>query len=336
MNSVLHYFISSDVPRAVSYYDSNFAPLRRTIRLSGYPHPVLEEVLSAVCRHAQEENTPLHCIHHCLDHSLCGVILPDHSAGVYGFDVYDEAEPNFLAVTRSEELSLLRANLETARKLFTEARSIHDEQEKIYIGSMDFAAADRLTEDTIRLLFGGMPRKKNGTEVHRFFGAATVNGNVNYIPEVTRDIPKRYLIKGRPGTGKSTFLKKIAQAAVDSGCHTEIYHCSLDPKSLDLVAVRELGFCVFDSTPPHEYFPSRSGDEIIDIYAACVTPGTDEKYRNELQALDLEYKNRISAAAAYLKEIKKAGEAFDASLPQPDPAALAVAASRITERLFAD
>ena len=111
MNSVLHYFISSDVPRAVSYYDSNFAPLRRTIRLSGYPHPVLEEVLSAVCRHAQEENTPLHCIHHCLDHSLCGVILPDRSAGVYGFDVYDEAEPNFLAVTRSEELSLLRANL---------------------------------------------------------------------------------------------------------------------------------------------------------------------------------------------------------------------------------
>ena len=112
MNSVLHYFISSDVPRAVSYYDSNFAPLRRTIRLSGYPHPVLEEVLSAVCRRAEEENTPLHCIHHCLDDSLCGVILPDHSAGVYGFDVYDEAEPNFLAATRSETLSLLRANLE--------------------------------------------------------------------------------------------------------------------------------------------------------------------------------------------------------------------------------
>ena len=133
MNSVLHYFISSDVPRAVSYYDSNFAPLRRTIRLSGYPHPVLEEVLSAVCRRAEEENTPLHCIHHCLDDSLCGVILPDHSAGVYGFDVYDEAEPNFLAATRSETLSLLRANLETARYLFTEARRIHDEQEKIYI-----------------------------------------------------------------------------------------------------------------------------------------------------------------------------------------------------------
>ena len=91
-----------------------------------------------------------------------------------------------------------------------------------------------------------------------------------------------------------------------------------------------------DSTPPHEYFPSRAGDETIDLYATCVTPGTDEKYQNELQALNTEYKNRISAAAAYLKEIKKAAEAFDASLPQPDPAALAAAASCIMERLFAD
>lgn len=73
---------------------------------------------------------------------------------------------------------------------------------------MDFDAADRLTKETIHMLFDGKGLDSPGTEVHRFFGAATVDGNVNYIPEVTKDIPKRYLIKGRPGTGKSTFLKK--------------------------------------------------------------------------------------------------------------------------------
>ena len=46
-----------------------------------------------------------------------------------------------------------------------------------------------------------------------------------------------------------------------------------------MVIVRELGFAIFDSTAPHEYFPSREGDEIIDMYALIVTPGTDESMR---------------------------------------------------------
>ncbi len=334
MNSILHYFINSNVPRAVSYYESNYVPLDRTIRISGYPHAVLGEVLSAVYNRAQKENTSIQLIHHCLDNSIQGVILPECSAGVYGFDVYDEKEPNILAVSGYEALASVRENLETARKLFSEARLIHDEQEKIYIGNMDFEAANRLTEEMVQMLFAGKRPEKDGSEVHRFFGAATVTGNVNYIPEVTQDIPKRYLVKGRPGTGKSTFLKKIAQAAKQAGCHVEIYHCSLDPKSLDLVAVRELGFCLFDSTPPHEYFPSRPGDEIIDIYQTCVTPGTDEKYQMQLQELQTDYKNRISAASVYLKEIKKASDAFDASLPETDEAALKRVINMVLHTLF--
>ena len=334
MNSILHYFINSNVPRAVSYYESNYVPLDRTIRISGYPHAVLGEVLSAVYNRAQKENTSIQLIHHCLDNSIQGVILPECSAGVYGFDVYDEKEPNILAVSGYETLASVRENLETARKLFSEARLIHDEQEKIYIGNMDFEAANRLTEEMVQMLFAGKRPEKDGSEVHRFFGAATVTGNVNYIPEVTQDIPKRYLVKGRPGTGKSTFLKKIAQAAKQAGCHVEIYHCSLDPKSLDLVAVRELGFCLFDSTPPHEYFPSRPGDEIIDIYQTCVTPGTDEKYQMQLQELQTDYKNRISAASVYLKEIKKASDAFDASLPETDEAALKRVINTVLHTLF--
>ena len=334
MNSVLHYFINSNVPQSVSYYESNFVPLTHTIRMSGYPHIVLGEVLSEVYRQAQKENTPIQLIHHCLDNSIQGVILPERSAGVYGFDVYDEKEQNILSILGSDALASVRENLETARRLFSEARLIHDEQEKIYVKNMDFEAANRLTEDRIDMLFRKNKSNRTGSEIHRFFGAATVNGNVNYIPEVTQEIPKRYLIKGRPGTGKSTFLKKIALAAKQAGYDVEIYHCSLDPKSLDLVAVRECGFCLFDSTAPHDYFPSRPDDEIIDIYQSCVTPGTDEKYQEELQKLQTDYKNRLSAAAAYLKEIKKASDAFDASLPEPDETSLRRVINTVLQTLF--
>ena len=69
-----------------------------------------------------------------------------------------------------------------------------------------------------------------------------------------------YGIIGANGAGKSTFLKKLAVAGLSAGFDVEIYHCSLDPKSLDMIIVRELSLCVFDSTAPHEFFPERNGN----------------------------------------------------------------------------
>lgn len=46
--------------------------------------------------------------------------------------------------------------------------------------------------------------------------------------------------------------------------------------SIDMVLVRELGLCAFDSTPPHEYFPEKSGDVTIDIYREAVKSNTNE------------------------------------------------------------
>ena len=135
---------------------------------------------------------------------------------------------------------------------------------------MDFEAMDELAEETAEKLFGGQKTDRAGSCADRFFGAATVNGSYDYIPNITQEIPKRYFLKGRPGTGKSTFLKMLARAAQDRGYRTEAYHCAFDPNSLDMIAVRELGLCVFDSTAPHEYFPDRDSDEIIDIYKAAV------------------------------------------------------------------
>ena len=54
-------------------------------------------------------------------------------------------------------------------------------------------------------------------------------------------------------------MKRIAAAAQENGFDVEFYRCSLDPNSCDMVLIRELGFCVFDSTAPHEYFPGTAG-----------------------------------------------------------------------------
>ena len=58
-------------------------------------------------------------------------------------------------------------------------------------------------------------------------------------------------IKGGPGTGKSTLMKKIASLCEDMGEPIEEFHCSSDPKSLDGVHIVNRKIALMDSTAPH-------------------------------------------------------------------------------------
>ncbi len=76
-----------------------------------------------------------------------------------------------------------------------------------------------------------------------------------------------YILKGGPGTGKSTLMKTIGQKAVENGIRTEFIHCSSDSDSLDAVIFPELKKCVADGTAPHVLDPIYPGatDTIINL-----------------------------------------------------------------------
>lgn len=170
---------------------------------------------------------------------------------------------------------------------------------------MDFLEANKLTDELIGLFYGNDNiTEKNSKVKHRFLGAATPSGAVDYIQNLTEEIEKRYFIKGRAGSGKSTMLKKIAAAGEERGFDVEIYHCGFDPNSLDMVIIPEKSIAIFDSTAPHEYFPDRENDEIIDMYERCIKPGTDEKYAIEIERTTNSYKAKMKEAISYLAEAK--------------------------------
>jgi hypothetical protein len=199
-----------------------------------------------------------------------------------------------------------------AYSTFNEALEIHDDWEKIYINSMDFTKADQLTNKLITAFLGKMKLNKKSDIRHRFLGAATPMGAVDFVPNLTEDISKRYFIKGRPGSGKSTMLKKLAAAAEERGVDAEIYHCGFDPNSLDMVIFRELGIAIFDSTAPHEYFPSRDGDEIIDMYELLIAPKTDELYAEIIERITAKYKEKMAEATSYLAKAKELHDKLEA------------------------
>lgn len=302
--NVLHYFVDTNSSRGhVSFWESNFGKLENAVKLDGYPDLLVTQLVSQACAQALGKDLEVELIHNCLDNSLQGIILPGLSAGLLNVPAYLD-ESYSLRLTEDDSLTKARGQIQEAYGCFGQALSIHDDWEKIFITSIDFEAMDELAEETIEKLLGGRKTEHTGTSVDRFFGAATVNGSYDYIPNITQEIPKRYFLKGRPGTGKSTFLKKIGKAAQDLGYRVEIYHCAFDPNSLDMIVIRELGLCVFDSTAPHEYFPDRETDEIIDIYQAAVQPGTDEKYEKEIAGYSRGYKAKVKEAVGHLGEAR--------------------------------
>ena len=78
---------------------------------------------------------------------------------------------------------------------------------------------------------------------------------------------RRYIIKGGPGTGKSTLMKKVANAAEARGLSLTRYYCSSDTTSLDAIVIPALSLVLLDGTPPHAEEPYAVGawDRYLDL-----------------------------------------------------------------------
>lgn len=207
---------------------------------------------------------------------------------------------------------LIGESFYNAQDSFKKGLYVHDGLEEIYINNMDFQKTNQLaSEITDEWLSNVNTVEKDSKTIHRFFGAVTPTGIVDYIPQLTKDCQKRYFIKGRAGTGKSTLLRKVAAEVRGKGFDIELYHCGFDPDSIDMVLVRELGLCAFDSTDPHEYFPEREGDVTIDIYEKAVEPNTDEKYATAIEILTDSYKSYMKKGAMYIKQANEFNDEWE-------------------------
>lgn len=194
--------------------------------------------------------------------------------------------------------------LEEMYRCYDDAKKIHDAWEKIYMNNMDYDKLEAYEKGVLDHLFSDKKGKTGDRCYHRFFGASAPDGAVNYIDNLTENLEARYFIKGRAGTGKSTFLKRVAREAMEKGFDIEVYYCGFDKASLDMVIVPELNFCVFDSTAPHEMFPKTERDKILDFYEESGLLGTDEKYEKELFDVETKYNQKMAEGMAFLRLYK--------------------------------
>ena len=105
-------------------------------------------------------------------------------------------------------------------------------------------------------------------DVVLFAAANSGRGFANFYDDIfdREEITRRYLIKGGPGTGKSTLMRRAASEAESKGFKVEYYKCSSDPDSLDAVIIGGR-VAIMDATAPHSLDASLPGirDEIVDL-----------------------------------------------------------------------
>lgn len=93
-------------------------------------------------------------------------------------------------------------------------------------------------------------------QTHFFLGANSAEGFYGlYDQLLDAKLYDLIILKGTPGCGKSTFMRRVAAALEERGLETVYIHCSGDPDSLDGVIAPAIRTAIVDGTAPHGTAP---------------------------------------------------------------------------------
>lgn len=155
-----------------------------------------------------------------------------------------------------------------------------------------------------------------GTQTY-FLGANSASGFYSAYQHFCTPQEGNFLwvIKGGPGCGKSSFMRKIGKAAEDAGLDVEYVICSGDPDSLDGVYIPQKKLGYVDGTAPHVLdvpYPGANG-----LYLDLGQFYDETALRScaaEIRDVNTRYKSHYAKAYAILSAVPQNGS------PSPLPA----------------
>ena len=140
-----------------------------------------------------------------------------------------------------------------------------------------------------------------------YFAAANgYSGFKSYFDNIFRseDFKRIFILKGGPGTGKSTLMKRVAKASLSEGTKFDKILCSSDPDSLDgvIVYTNKGNYAVIDGTSPHERDAVIPGaiDLILNLGEGFDISKLESR-REEIISLNQQKKATYHEAYKYLK-----------------------------------
>lgn len=219
---------------------------------------------------------------------------------------------------RAHKREILALNREIGRlfkraySYLSAARLFLEEVRLFYRETMSFntGAFDRLSLELIHEIFEGKKRQTDSPKArHLFATAITPDGPVSHLDTLVRHLQKRYIVEGDDGTGKTTLVRRVMDAALMRGFDVEAYHCALDPSRIEHLVIPGLNLAVVNSVEPHYYKP-QSGDAVIDTMT-CVVPVSDPAVQAERDAARQMYRRCLEEAVGFISRAKKAHDEME-------------------------
>ena len=315
-----YYVVSYNSEGKCNLLDSNTKGLKSTIVIECCSRLITTMIFKKISNEILSKSPNLEIIHDPIDNNvIVGVIDRNLSIGIFSKCLMEDDNTDY---SGKEQISLnccyahesdrineikndIKSKFDEAVEYFKEAKKIHDDWEHVYIQNIDFSKADEIIESKINEILEDKSFDKEAVVHERFFGAISAHGATNYVEEIIRNKKTRYFIKGRPGTSKSTLLKKLAHTASERGIDVDVYYCASDINSLDMLVFPELDACIFDSTAPHEFFPTADNDIVIDMYSELLEDEFDEKNEELLEEIRSKYSESVAKGVSVFKEIFK-------------------------------
>lgn len=152
------------------------------------------------------------------------------------------------------------------------------------------------------------------TKIKKMFpGGITYRGFYSFYNYIIEPNARHiFVLKGGPGVGKSTFMKKIAETMLEAGYDIEFHCCSSDNNSIDGLVIPELQVALLDGTAPHIVDPKNPGavDEIINL-GEYWDEALMLKSKEEIMACNLQISRSFQVAYLSLKDAKNAMDEWE-------------------------
>lgn len=168
-----------------------------------------------------------------------------------------------------------------------------------------------------------------------FLGANSPQGFVSRFDQLA-DVGEGWrimVIKGGPGTGKSTLMRKVADALKDSEPDMQYIPCTADSNSLDAVIAPNMRFSIADGTSPHVIEPKYPGVFETLVDTGCWDESLLHPCREEIIAISKSYSDCHQHSCRFLSAAGSLiGDTYRIALDCVDTEKLSRYSARLADR----
>lgn len=220
---------------------------------------------------------------------------------------------------RNNKREILESNMEVGRLFrraygyLASAKVFLDQVESYYqdTKALNVGELDKLCLDLVHEIFEGKTRETNSPRArHLFATAITPKGPESHLNTIVDHLSKRYIISGDDGTGKTTLVARLMDAAMMRGFNVEAFHCALTPKQIDHLFIPALDLAIINSVEPHFYMPAPN-DVVIDTMQ-FVNPIMNSQYLAEKIVAREMYRRSMELAIEFIAKAKAEHDKMEA------------------------